>query len=88
MKHLKKFNEKKNSNAFLAGKEVLQDISDILISLKDEGIEYKISPDINDDIRVKVIGLFFSGTSDVPRNFEITIRTLDKVQSYGPLFLY
>jgi hypothetical protein len=86
MKHLKKFNEKKNySNAFLAGKEVLQDISDILISLKDEGIEYKISPDINDDIRVKVIGLFFSGTSDVPRNFEITIRTLDKVQSYGPL---
>ena len=78
MKHLKKFNEKKNSNAFLSGKEVLQDISDILISLKDEGIEYTISPDINDDIKVKMIGLFFSGTSDVPRTFEIRIRTLQK----------
>lgn len=83
MKHLKKFNEKKNSNAFLAGKEVLQDISDILISLKDEGIEYKISPDINDDIRVKVIGLFFSGTSDVPRNFEIQIRTTNSITDYS-----
>lgn len=84
MKHLKKFNEKKDyTNSFLAGKEVLQDISDILISLKDEDIGYTISPDINDDIKVKTIGLFFSGTSDVPRNFEIEIKTSKFVKDYS-----
>lgn len=89
MKHLKKFNEKKDyTNSFLAGKEVLSDISDILISLKDEDIDYTMTPDINDDIKVKTIGLFFSGTSDVPRNFEIEIKTSKFVKDYSHIGRY
>ena len=65
-----KFNEGKS---FDLGKEVLDNISDICLSLKDEFIEYQIFPDPSNDIHIMVLGIYLNGGQKRTK-FELNIK--------------
>lgn len=65
-----KFNEGKSFNF---GKEIIDNISDICLSLKDDLIEYQIFPDPNNDIHIMVLGIYLNGGQKRTK-FELQIR--------------
>jgi hypothetical protein len=54
-----RFNE---SQSYFLGKDIISNISDILTGLSDEGIPFIIYPDLSDDIKIKMLGLYLSGS--------------------------
>ena len=79
-----KFNEGKS---FDLGKEVLDNISDICLSLKDEFIEYQIFPDPSNDIHIMVLGIYLNGGQKRTKfELNIKVKKLNEEQTKG-LFL-
>lgn len=79
-----KFNEGKS---FDLGKEVLNNISDICLNLKDEFIEYQIFPDPGNDIHIMVLGIYLNGGQKRTKfELQIKVKKLNDEQVKG-LFL-
>ena len=71
MMRILKFNE---SNSYKEAKEIVNTLYVVCDELTDEGIEWRISPDRDDFIKIKMIGLQIHGTANT--NTELFIEVL------------
>ncbi len=78
-----KFNE---SNAFFYGKELINHLNDICLELKHYDIEYKILPELSNEISLKMLGLYLNGSCSLKTNFQITIKANETVELENDVF--
>jgi hypothetical protein len=61
------------SPSYVRGQDILNDIYEICLPLKDELIEYQILPDITDHIKVMIFGIYLNGGAKRTK-FEVNIK--------------
>jgi len=69
-----RFNE---SQAFLIGKEIINNLEDICTNLKDDFINYHLEPD--NDIKIKFLGIYLEGGIKRTK-FELEIQEVNKLK--------
>lgn len=68
-----KFNQINESESYKEAKEIINTLYIVCDELTDEGIEWRISPDRDDDIRIKIIGLKINSMWDSDTHFYIDV---------------
>jgi hypothetical protein len=79
MMRILKFNE---SNSYKEAKEIINTLYIVCDELTDEGIEWRISPDRDDDLRIKIIGLKLNSMweSDIYFYIDVNVSNLNEKQ--------
>jgi hypothetical protein len=70
-----RFNESV-SNSYSLGQDILKEIHDICLPLKDEMIDYNILPMSDDHIGIKLLGIYLNGGAKRTK-FEVSIKVLN-----------
>lgn len=68
-----KFNQINESESYKEAKEIINTLYIVCDELTDEGIEWRISPDRDDDLRIKIIGLKINSMWESDTHFYIDV---------------